>query len=125
MQVEKKPINFEDARGWIRDVLIGIDVDAITILSCTKDSVRGNHFHKESLQYTYVVSGKLLYASQKDDGPIEKVEVVEGDLTFNPAGEKHAFRALENSVILSLNKGPRKGKDYEKDTYRLEKPILD
>lgn len=125
MKIEKKPIVFEDARGWIRDILIGEEIEAVAIFSCTPGSVRGNHFHKESLQYAYVVSGKLIYAAQMGDGPIEKIEIGEGDLVFNPPGEKHAFKAIEYSIFLSLNRGPRKGKDYEKDTYRLDKPILE
>lgn len=124
MQVEKKPINLEDARGAIRDILISVDIDAVTIITCAKDSVRGNHFHKQSDQYSYIVKGKFLCAIQVGDGPIETKEIEEGDLVVNPAGEKHAFKALEDSIFLSLTKGPRKGKDYEKDIFRLEKPIL-
>ncbi|MEK7465631.1 MAG: cupin domain-containing protein [Patescibacteria group bacterium] len=124
MQVEKKPINFEDARGTIRDILIGVDVDAVTIITCAKNSVRGNHFHKKTTQNTYVVSGKLIYATQQDDGPIETKTVETGDITIDIPGSRHAFKALKDSVILQMSKGPRQGKEYESDTFRLEKPIL-
>lgn len=125
MHVESKSINFEDARGWIRDILIGRDVDAITILSCKKGSVRGNHFHKQSTQYGYVFSGSFLCVTQTGDNPIETREVKAGDLIMHPLGEKHAFKALEDSVFLALTKGPRRGTSYENDTFRLEKPILE
>ena len=96
----------------------------MTIITFTKGAVRGNHFHKLSYQYSYVVSGKLICATQVGDEEIETREISEGDLVFHPAGEKHAFKALEDSVFLSLTSGPRKGEDYEKDIYRLDKPIL-
>lgn len=124
MKVEKKPINFEDERGTIRDILTGEEVNSVTIITCKAGSVRGNHFHKKTNQYTYIVSGKVLFAAQESNGPVETRELTAGDLVFSPPGEKHALKALEDSIFLSLNKGLRQGKDYEKDTYRLEEPIL-
>lgn len=125
MLIENKPINFEDDRGAIRDILIGCDIDAVTILTCKAGSIRGNHYHKESIQYAYIIQGRLLCAAQTDDGPIKYVEVKVGDLVMNPAGEKHAFKALEDSCFLSLTKGPRQGQDFESDTYRLDKKLLE
>ena len=124
MKIEKKPVNFEDERGTIRDVIVESGIDAVTLLTCNPGSVRANHFHKKSTQYLYVVSGKFLCASQMGDGPIETREMTEGDFITNPPGEKHAFKALEKSVALCIAKGERKGENYEADTFRLEKPIL-
>ncbi len=124
MIIEKKSVNFEDARGTIRDILIGKGIDAATIITSVPGTVRGNHYHKESMQYLYVVSGKMVVAAQVGDGPIEKQEIETGDIVTNPPNEKHAFKAIEHTTFLSLTKGPRQGKDYEKDTFRLEKPIL-
>ena len=124
MQVEKKAIVFEDQRGSIRDILIGKEVDAVTILVCKKGSVRGNHFHKQSIQYGYIVSGSFVCATQIGDNPIETKELKTGDIITHPPGEKHAFKALEDSVFLALTKGPRQGTSYEKDTFHLEKLIL-
>ena len=124
MKIEKKPINFEDARGAIRDILIGNDVDAVTIITCKEGSVRGNHFHKLSTQWSYIVSGKFLCAVQRPQELVETREVSEGDLIVHAPYESHAFKALEDSVFLSLTKGPRRGKNYEEDTFRLEELIL-
>jgi len=124
MKVEKKSINFKDKRGVIIDIITGDGFDSITLLICNRGAIRGNHFHKKSTQYLYVLSGKLLCASQKGDNPIEIKKITEGDLVTNPPGEKHAFKALKKSLILCIAKGPRRGKNYEADTFRLEKPIL-
>lgn len=124
MQIEHMPINFEDARGYIRDIIVGKEVDSVSLITCAPGSVRGNHFHKQTIQYTYILSGKLMYATQKPGEQIETREVMEGDLTANPPLESHAFKAIEQSTILQLSKGPRQGDNYENDTFRLETPIL-
>ena len=124
MNIEHKPINHEDDRGIIRDIIAGTAVDSVSLITCKKGSVRSNHYHKETTQYTYVVSGKFTYACQMEGGPVETREVAEGDITKSLPGERHAFKALEDSVLLQLSHGPRQGMDYEKDTYRLETPIL-
>ena len=125
MEIIKTKINHEDSRGVIRDILIGIDIDAVTLLTAKAGSVRGNHYHKQSDQYLYIVSGRLTCAAQDRENPIETKEVEGGDLVINKAWEKHAFKAIEDSTLLSLTKGPRKGEDYEKDIFRLDKPILE
>jgi quercetin dioxygenase-like cupin family protein len=124
MQLEHKPINFEDARGSIRDIIAGFDVDSITIITCKTGAVRGNHFHKETTQYTYIVGGRLIYATQQKDGAVETRVVETGDLTTDTPWSKHAFKALEDSIIIQMSKGPRQGENYEKDTFRLDEPIL-
>ncbi len=124
MKLIKTKVNFEDARGQIRDLLTGTIVDTVTMITCTKGAVRGNHYHKETEQYDYVVSGSMICASQLPGGKVEQVTLVAGDLAHHPCGEVHAFKALEETVFLSLTKGPRSGVDFEKDTYRLDEPIL-
>ena len=98
MQIEHMPINFEDARGYIRDIIVAKEVDSVSLITCAPGAVRGNHFHKQTIQYTYVLSGRLTYATQKPDQPMETKEVVEGDLTANPPLESHAFKAIEQST---------------------------
>jgi quercetin dioxygenase-like cupin family protein len=125
MKIEHKPINFEDARGSIRDIIVSTDINCATIISCKTGSVRGNHFHSHSDQYSYIVSGRFTCATKEmPDGPVEMREVVAGDLITNSANEAHAYKALEDSMFLQLSHGPRQGEDYENDTTRLETPIL-
>ncbi len=124
MKIEKKPINFEDDRGLIRDIIVGEEFDAITFLTCNPGAIRGNHLHQESTQCLYVLTGRLVCAAQMGDNPIESQEISAGDLVTNLPKEKHAFKALEKSMLLCITKGPRKGKNYEADTFRLKKPLL-
>jgi len=50
--------------------------------------------------------------------------VAKMDLVTSLPLESHAFEALEDSELLAFCHGPRAGMDYEKDTYRLECPLI-
>lgn len=123
MRVKHLKPAFRDRRGLILDILTHVPVDAITLITCKKGSSRGNHYHKKTIQYTYVVSGRLRYLTQPPGRSVLRRVMRAGDLAESPAGENHAFVALEDSVILSLSRGPRRGFDFEKDTFRLPQPL--
>ena len=124
MNVRKTEAAFLDERGEIRDILDGQEVNSLTILTCNKGAVRGNHYHKITTQFTYIISGKLkLFTQDSENAEIKTTVVNAGDLVTSPPLERHAFEALENSTILAGCFGPRAGSQYETDTYRLEVPI--
>jgi quercetin dioxygenase-like cupin family protein len=113
-----------DARGVITDIHVGQPVNALTTVTCVKGAIRGNHFHKLTTQFTYVMSGRLRYFSQSPGAPIESCIVVAGDLVTSLPFESHAFESLEDSVLLAFCQGVRAGVDYEKDTYRIEESLI-
>lgn len=123
MQVIHKVPDFVDDRGEVTDIVYGMDVNSITVISCKKGSVRGNHYHKKTTQYTYVLNGKFELFIQNDGEDVQSKIIEKGDLVISPPNEKHAFKALENSMLIACCNGPRAGKQYEDDTYRLDKPI--
>jgi len=123
MQIIHKVPDFVDERGEVTDIVYGIDVNSITVITCKKGSVRGNHYHKKTTQYTYVLSGKFELFIQNGGEDVQSKIIEKGDLVLSPPNEKHAFKALENSMLIACCDGPRAGKQYEEDTYRLEKPI--
>ena len=61
----------------------------------------------------------LLALAQSPDGPVEVADLVAGDLLETPPLERHALQALEDSVLLIITRGPRGGKGYEDDTFRV------
>jgi|TARA_B100000768_G_scaffold171804_1_gene179448 quercetin dioxygenase-like cupin family protein len=123
---------FEDHRGIILDILEGESVDAITYISFKNRAIRANHYHKDTTQWNYVLSGKLKYLNKvinKDLLEDSLTEVCEetlypGDFCVSKPWEAHAFQGIEDSEMLVLTKGPRSGMDYEKDTFRLKKPLI-
>ena len=123
--MEKKRVSpsFQDKRGIIQDVLINEPIEHITVISSKKDVTRGNHYHKKTIQWVYVQSGKLKSLTQKNNENVVSCILEPGDLIKTEALEKHSLVMLEDSIIYVFTKGPRGGEDYEKDTYRLDKPL--
>jgi len=81
--------------------------------------VRGNHYHKLSIHYDYVLKGQLEVFRKLPYGPLKKTVANANDLLFTGMNERHALRALEDSEIMVFTRGPRGGRNYEVDTYRL------
>ncbi len=119
----KKPA-FADERGEITDIVENVPFDSLTVITSTKGAIRGNHYHKETTQYTYIHAGKCRYYSQKPGEPAEQKVVRKGDLIVSPPLESHAFEALEDAVLLAFCLGPRAGTQYETDTFRLTEPLV-
>jgi len=119
MEINHKNHVFEDSRGKITDILEKEPIEHITHITFKKGAIRGNHYHQESVQYCYMLQGKLKIVTQVGNGEIESAVLIPGDLALTPIGEKHAFEALEDSEAMVFTKGVRGGVDYEKDTYRL------
>jgi len=113
---------FEDERGVIQDILAG-PVDQVTEIFTRKGSVRGNHIHLETTQWTYIAYGSLRVAWVEDDGVHQKV-YGPGSLITEAAGIPHAWKAEQDTMVLVFTRGPRSGEAYETDTRRLERPIL-
>lgn len=123
MKVEKKHISFQDDRGSIVDVIESIDFNGATIITSKAGSIRGNHFHKKTIQYAFVLEGKILAKSKKVGMDLEEVTLEPGDLISHDFYEAHMFEALVDTKFLVLSSGLRTGKDYELDTFRLNTNI--
>ena len=124
MIIKKIKNDFEDNRGAIRDILVKEKIDFVTIIYNKKNSVRGNHYHKKTVQYLYVLEGSVLVASKFEGKEIEKKILTEGDLLLNEPFEWHAIKSIEDSKLLILTRGLRGGDDYEADTFKIDEPIL-
>lgn len=108
----------EDERGVIEDLLV-TDNGAVTRITFKKGAIRGNHYHKETIQYDFIVSGRLLCKNHAG-----VAEVKAGQMVIHRPNEPHAYQALEDSEMVSCVYGPRKGEDYSTDTFKLETPLL-
>ena len=112
---------FEDERGVIQDLLGKID--SVTEIFTKAGSVRGNHYHQHTTQWAYVAWGKMLFLHTEDDG-IHSEARGPGSLVIEPPGVHHAWKALEDTLVLVFTKGPRSGEAYESDTIRLQVPLI-
>lgn len=114
---------FEDHRGKIEDLIV-TPLDAVTRIFSKDGAVRGNHFHAETIQWTYVLSGQLLIVTEKD-GVRARHIYKPGELACEEPGVPHAWLAIGDTEVLVFTKGPRSGDAYESDTTRLAKPLID
>ena len=79
-----------------------------------------------------MLSGKLKYCNKVINKDlledsltnIDEETLYPGDFCVSKPWEAHAFQGIEDSEMLVLTKGPRSGMDYEKDTFRLKKPLI-
>jgi|TARA_B100001093_G_C26200039_1_gene747542 mannose-6-phosphate isomerase-like protein (cupin superfamily) len=123
-------VNFSDERGEIRDIYYASPKEHCTIITFTPDVSRANHYHKETIQYTYVVEGNLKMATCETDDEgnhlteVKIEEIGPGDYIEHPPYHIHAFRSITDATIIVFSNGIRGGVDYEKDVYRLKEPIL-
>lgn len=125
MEIQHKPVNFEDSRGTITDIFVNQPKEHCTIIFTKKGGVRGNHYHKQSRQHDFVVSGSMeVYGKRMDGaGDIVKNVIKTNDLIVWEPNEAHEFVALEDTIFITFVDGVRGGDDYEKDTFRLEVPL--
>jgi dTDP-4-dehydrorhamnose 3,5-epimerase-like enzyme len=116
---------FSDDRGVITDLLTRTAIDAVTLIESKKDTVRGNHYHKDTEQWLYLISGLLEVAWQTGESGVKSGCLLRpGGMMRSPPGEAHAVLALEDSVFIVMTRGPRNGADYESDTFRLERKLI-
>jgi quercetin dioxygenase-like cupin family protein len=112
------PSSFRDDRGYIEDLVVS-PIDSVTRIITRAGAVRGNHVHRETVQWTYVVSGRLLIAIRLQDGSIRERELGPGEMAREEAGAPHAWKAIADCTCLVFTRGPRSGAGYESDTTRL------
>ena len=124
MKKIKYKINFSDRRGVIVDMLEKVNINAVTLITSNKNSIRGNHFHKKTWQWNYILEGKVRLVCQKF-GSKRTINILKkGDFILLGPNEKHAFYGLSKYSMIVFTKGPRGGKEYENDTFRLKKNLI-
>ena len=118
--------NFSDNRGTIADIFFKQSINHGCIITNSPGAVRGNHYHKLTTQYTYILSGSLDYYSKPVDSA-ESAKVVTagvGDFVISEPMEIHAMKSgLDGCTFIAFASGTRGGEDYESDTTRVDSII--
>jgi len=115
--------SFKDSRGSITDIFYKSNINHGCIITNEPGAVRGNHYHKFTTQYTYILSGRLNYYSKPvdSDSAADVFTAVSGDMIISDPMEIHAMRAgPDGCTFIAFAEGPRGGTDYESDTYRTQ-----
>jgi dTDP-4-dehydrorhamnose 3,5-epimerase-like enzyme len=126
-KIQKLKINHKDKRGFIFDVFTRSPKEHCSIITFKKNSVRGNHYHKISKQFSLILEGKfeVFYSKISKNGniigKIEKKIVSERYLITHPSYNIHTFKCISNTgTMLAFACGLRGGKNYENDTFRIK-----
>ena len=120
------PYKIKDDRGYIQDLLTNDKFDAVTLITMRKGAIRGNHYHKLTTQWTFIINGVLEIATKKViSDKIVIDQLCADEMHLSAPNVCHGLRALEDCKILIITKGPRAGFDYESDTFRLEKSMFE
>ncbi|OGW78996.1 MAG: hypothetical protein A2Z83_06695 [Omnitrophica bacterium GWA2_52_8] len=108
---------FSDPRGDIYNIFEG-RIEHIALITSKKGTVRANHYHKEDLQYIYLVSGAYESHCLDVRAPEKKqvLKVKPGDIVETPPYIAHAQKFTEDSVFLALTTRQREQGKYEQDT---------
>lgn len=128
--IKKRLINSRDSRGIIVDIFENEPKEHCTLVTFKRKAVRGNHFHKKTVQYSFVLDGELeMYTCRVNKignyiGKKKKKIVKKYDLIKHNPFVAHAFKALKKSDLLAFADGKRGGKNYEKDTFRLKIKLI-
>jgi oxalate decarboxylase/phosphoglucose isomerase-like protein (cupin superfamily) len=115
--------SFADERGEIIDLIENENINAVTIVTFRKGAVRGNHYHKQTTQWNYLMSGSIRLLSQAPGEDVVEATMAPGDCIVTEPNVRHALIGLADSRLMVFTKGPRGGKEYESDTFRLETPM--
>ena len=130
--IKKIKVFSSDDRGEIIDIFTHEPKDHCTIVTFTKNAIRGNHFHKESIQSAYVMEGNFQIYNvmigedlKYDSKQIEMIEATKGDYITHEKFEAHTYKCTSDSgSLMVFTKGVRGGKFYEDDTYRIVKKLI-
>jgi quercetin dioxygenase-like cupin family protein len=114
---------FSDDRGSITDVL-DKPISHVGLITFAKGALRAKHYHKQSTQYDYVVSGRIRLVVCMPDGSLREDHVLEaGTATEVPPGIVHTYIAEEISSMIDMTTLSRADNGYEEDTIRVDLKI--
>lgn len=123
-----KIIPYNDKRGSLKKVLkkSGLDlsetVEEVYVLYTEKGCVRGNHYHKQNIEYFCVIKGTATIALKPADSKnmeLLKISCNDNLVIKVPAYVAHAFRNDEDEQLIILAIGLRQYDEGDKDTYSI------
>lgn len=109
-----------DERGIIAD-LVNEPLSHVGMISTEKDAIRGSHYHKNSRQHSYILSGtfEVVLAPYDNTSHQKKVLLHAGELITIPPFVIHQFKAIERAVMINMETQSRAGTGYEDDVFRV------
>ena len=91
----KKPLqSFKDNRGSIIDIFYKKKINHVAIIDSKPNALRGNHYHKKTIQHMLITEGSLEYWYKpfKKHAKVKKKLLKVGDLVSTPPYEIHTLK---------------------------------
>jgi len=109
-----------DERGEITD-LLNEKINHVGLITFKKGTVRAKHYHKQSIQSSYVLKGKfeVIVANPENLNEREIFILNTGELIVINPNIVHVFTALEDSDMIDMISLSREGTGYEEDVVRV------
>ena len=113
MSIIKKIDTFSsDDRGEIIDIFSKDPKEHCTIVTFNQNAVRGNHYHKKSIQSAYVLEGdfkifnvKIDKNSSFDPKNVEEIDATKGHYITHQEFEAHTYKCVaEKGKLILLKK---------------------
>lgn len=120
---------FEDKRGSLKKIIMksklkeNEQIEEAYLLYSEKGSVRGNHYHKKTLEYFVIVSGFAKVALMNlETKTFEEINISSSDnliLIVSP-NVVHAFKNVEDLPLIMLAISTREYNKLDTDTFPME-----
>ena len=120
---------FEDRRGSLKKMLMisqlkeDEKIEEIYVLFSNQGSVRGNHYHKKTLEYFSVISGKVKVALKNlGTGAFEEMILSASNnvVLRVPPNVVHAFKNEEEQPFVMLAISSKEYNKFDTDTFPME-----
>ncbi|WP_180271243.1 WxcM-like domain-containing protein [Fredinandcohnia onubensis] len=119
---------FEDKRGSLKKIIMksqleeNEQIEEVYMLYSENNSVRGNHYHKKTLEYFVVVSGRAKVALKNlDTGMVDELYISAEDhvVLKVPPQVVHAFKNEEDYPLIMLAVSSKEYNKLDTDTFPL------
>ncbi len=107
---------FNDERGTLTQITHD-KFEQTNAVFTRKNAVRGNlHYHKESNEYFYIISGKIKVTAQSGEST-ETAEFSTGDMFLIEKNIMHTFEYLDDSYLVVMYDKRIEKNDGTKDIF--------
>src|SRR4051812_44719204 len=92
--------SFEGDRGGVQDLIAAqatTPITSVTRITTAQGAVRGNHVHKLTTQWTYVLTGNLYVTNGQS-----QIFLGPGEMVCHEPGEPHAWKATQFTDCLVM-----------------------
>lgn len=118
-------IPYEDSRGSLKKILMQSQlktghIEEVYLIYTGKGGVRGNHYHKITLEYFTVVSGRAVIVLKDLSAGIlqeQKISARDNKVIMVPPGVVHAFKNETEKPLVILAVSTREYDKGDPDTY--------